>query len=191
MLFLTLSSIGLPGLNGFAGEFLLLLGMFQRAWGPAAGEWAAHYRVISVLAVSGVVLGAWYMLSLIMRVFFGPLREHKHAGPIADMKLREVAALVPVCVVIVWIGVQPRFFLDRMAPSLDQLTAPAMKAADSSSTSVAGGVVRQRESLTQRRKVQREKEISSRLSVKRSVIIARANLFIQIFAPSRLCVRIS
>jgi hypothetical protein len=86
--------------------------------------------VISVLAVSGVVLGAWYMLSLIKRVFFGPLREHKHAGPIPDMKLREVAALVPLCVVIVWIGVQPKFFLDRMAPSLDRLTQPAMDAVD-------------------------------------------------------------
>ena len=121
MVFMTLASIGLPGLNGFAGEFLLLLGMFQRAWGTAAGEWTTHYRVISVLAVSGVVLGAWYMLSLVKRVFFGPLRERKHGRPIADLKLREIAALVPLCVVIVWIGVQPQFFLDRMAPSIDQL----------------------------------------------------------------------
>jgi len=150
MVFMTLASIGLPGLNGFAGEFLLLLGMFQRAWGPAGGEWAAHYRVISVLAVSGVVLGAWYMLSLIMRVFFGPLREHRHAGPIPDMKLREVAALVPVCVVIVWIGVQPRFFLDRMAPSIDRLTEKAMSAVASQAVDrIPEG---SREDLTQRRK---------------------------------------
>jgi NADH-quinone oxidoreductase subunit M len=130
MLFMTLASIGLPGLNGFAGEFLLLLGMFQRAWGPAGGEWVVHYRVISVLAVSGVVLGAWYMLSLVLRVFFGPLRERKHGEPIPDLKFREIAALVPVCLVIVWIGVQPKFFLDRMAPSIDQLTGPAMRAVD-------------------------------------------------------------
>ena len=130
MVFMTLASIGLPGLNGFAGEFLLLLGMFQRAWGAAAGEWTAHYRIISVLAVSGVVLGAWYMLSLVLRVFFGPLRERKHEHPIADLTLREVTALVPLCAVIVWIGVQPKFFLDRMGPSIDRLTAPAMQAVD-------------------------------------------------------------
>jgi NADH-quinone oxidoreductase subunit M len=135
MVFMALASIGLPGLNGFAGEFLLLLGMFQRAWGPAAGEWAAHYQVISVLAVSGVVLGAWYMLSLILRVFYGPLRERQHDEPISDLKFREVAALVPVCIVIVWIGVQPKFFLDRMAPSIERLTGPAMQAVDQGAAS--------------------------------------------------------
>jgi hypothetical protein len=138
MVFMTLSSIGLPGLNGFVGEFLLLLGMFQRAWGTAATQWTAQYRVISVLAVSGVVLGAWYMLSLVLRVFFGPLREHKHAGPIADLSLREVLALTPLCLVIVWIGVQPRFFLDRMAPSIDQLAGQAMRAADAAGPEQVG-----------------------------------------------------
>jgi hypothetical protein len=58
------------------------------------------------------------------------LRERKHDEPIADLKLREVLALAPLCLVIVWIGVQPKFFLDRMAPSLDQLTGQAMRAAD-------------------------------------------------------------
>ena len=132
MVFMTLASIGLPGLNGFVGEFLLLMGMFQRAWGTELTEWTGQYRVISVLAVSGVVLGAWYMLSLVARVFFGPLRERKHDEPIADLKLREVLALAPLCLVIVWIGVQPKFFLDRMAPSLDHLTGQAMRAADTS-----------------------------------------------------------
>lgn len=125
MVFITLSSIGLPGLNGFAGEFLLLLGMFQRGWAEAPLRLAAQYRVISVLAVSGVVLGAWYMLSLVQRVFLGPLREPAHAEkPVRDLSLREVLALVPLAAVIVWIGVQPSFFLDRMAPTLDRLNAP-------------------------------------------------------------------
>ena len=150
MVFMTLASIGLPGLNGFAGEFLLLIGMFQRAWGTAAGEWTVHYRVISVLAASGVVLGAWYMLSLVKRVFFGPLRERKNGHPIHDLTLREIAALVPLCVVIVWIGVQPKYFLDRMAPSIDQLTAPAMTAAESPQPPVAPDQAQ--EELTQRRK---------------------------------------
>ena len=79
MVILTLSSIGLPGLNGFVGEFLLLLGMFQRGWGEAPAEWAGQFRLISVLAVAGVVLGAWYMLALVQKVFFGPLRE-PHVG---------------------------------------------------------------------------------------------------------------
>ena len=131
MVFMTLASIGLPGLNGFVGEFLLLMGMFQRAWGTATTPWTTQYQVISVLAASGVVLGAWYMLSLVKRVFFGPLQERKHHEPIADLALHEVLALVPLCVVIVWIGVQPKFFLDRMAPSLDTLTEQAMRAADS------------------------------------------------------------
>ena len=104
-LVLVLSSIGLPGLNGFAGEFLLLLGMFQRGWGeaPRADGW--QFRVIAVLSVSGVVLGAWYMLWMYQRVFFGPLREPpQHAAPhaasdappIRDLSLREVLALSPL-----------------------------------------------------------------------------------------------
>ena len=65
----------MPGLNGFAGEFLILLGMFQRAWADSPPRLAAQLMTIAVLAVSGVVLGAWYMLWLVQRVFFGPLKE--------------------------------------------------------------------------------------------------------------------
>jgi hypothetical protein len=122
------------------------MGMFQRAWGPAVGPWTAQYKVISVLAASGVVLGAWYMLSLVARVFFGPLRERKHAQPIADLSLREVLALVPLCVVIVWIGVQPKFILDRLAPSVESLAGPAMRAVDAPGNSL------NKEEFTQRRK---------------------------------------
>ena len=61
MVLFTMSSIGLPGTNGFAGEFLILLGMFQQAWAGPVGQWTMHLRWISVLAVVGVVLGAWYM----------------------------------------------------------------------------------------------------------------------------------
>jgi NADH-quinone oxidoreductase subunit M len=127
MLVMTLSSIGLPGLNGFAGEFLLLLGMFQRAW----VQGGVQYWAIAVLAVSGVVLGAWYMLYLVQRVFFGPLREPQHASdepPIRDLSLREVMALAPLVAFIVWIGLQPRFFLDRMSGTLDRVTADVTRA---------------------------------------------------------------
>ncbi|HYW78737.1 MAG TPA: NADH-quinone oxidoreductase subunit M [Thermoguttaceae bacterium] len=128
MLVMTFSSIGLPGLNGFAGEILLLIGMFQRAF-TDPGPYAMLYRVIAVAAVSGVVLGAWYMLYLVQRVFFGPVREPKHdpkEPPVRDLSAREVWALVPLCVFILWIGLQPSFFLNRMSPTLDALTGPAM-----------------------------------------------------------------
>lgn len=131
MVILTLSSIGLPGLNGFVGEFLLLLGMFQRAWTDAPVLFAGQWRVISVLAVFGVVLGAWYMLQLVQRVFFGPLRmpggaphsEGDRPAP-RDLCARETLALSLVVVFIFWIGLQPRLFLDRMAPALDATLAP-------------------------------------------------------------------
>jgi NADH-quinone oxidoreductase subunit M len=127
MLVFTLASIGLPGLNGFVGEILVLLGMFDRAWSAdAPAALAPQFRVISVLAVSGVVLGAWYMLQLVQRVFFGPLKEphhgHDHA-PVRDLDLREILAVAPLVVLIVWIGLQPDFFRRRMQPTLDQITA--------------------------------------------------------------------
>jgi NADH-quinone oxidoreductase subunit M len=68
------------------------------------------------------------MLGLVRRVFFGPLREpkvHADAAPVRDLGLREVFALAPLAVLIVWIGVQPDFFLRRMAPTLDRLAAAA------------------------------------------------------------------
>ena len=125
MLVMTLSSIGLPGLNGFAGEILILVGMFQRGWAEGPSIWASQLQVISVLAVSGVVLGAWYMLWMVQRVFFGPIREPHHDGgePVRDLGGREIAALAPLCVFIVWIGLHPGFFLDRMEPTAQRVGA--------------------------------------------------------------------
>lgn len=126
MLLMTFSSIGLPGLNGFAGEFLLLIGMFQRAWAQAPGLWQLQLQIIAVLSVVGVVLGAWYMLWLVQRVFFGPLHESTHSvadPPVRDLSLREIAALAPLAVFVFWIGIQPQFFLARMAPELDRIVA--------------------------------------------------------------------
>ncbi|HEX4132212.1 MAG TPA: NADH-quinone oxidoreductase subunit M [Pirellulales bacterium] len=125
MVVFTFSSIGLPGLNGFAGEFLLLAGAFQRGYADSPAMWHGQWTTIAVLAVFGVVLGAWYMLWLVERVFFGPLREPAndahgdHHHPVHDMCLREVLALVPLVVFMVWIGVAPNHFLRPMAGSLD------------------------------------------------------------------------
>ena len=113
MLLFTLSSIGLPGLNGFAGEIMILIGAFQRGWAENVGRLASSLRWSSVLAVCGVVLGAWYMLWLVQRVFFGPLREPGDADhePVSDLSGREIAALVPLAILVFWIGLYPQFFL--------------------------------------------------------------------------------
>lgn len=98
MVFICLTSIGLPGLNGFIGEVLVFMGAF------------AVRPLYAVLASAGVVLGAWYLLHMLMRVFFGPVKEPHHDGhePVRDLNAREVAALVPIAVLCVVLGVYPR-----------------------------------------------------------------------------------
>jgi NADH-quinone oxidoreductase subunit M len=132
MVFFTFSSIGVPGLNGFAGEFLILLGSFQRAFADSSPLLTAQLTTIAVLAVSGVVLGAWYMLWLVQRIFFGPLKEpHAHANEkISDLSLREILALAPLAVFVVWIGIRPQDFLSRMQPTLELARRPAAAAFD-------------------------------------------------------------
>lgn len=134
MLLFTFSSIGLPGLNGFAGEFLILIGTFQRGMMEAAGSSRFLLQTVAVLSVSGVVLGAWYMLSLVRRVFFGTLREPAHQGHDSqaehgphDLTARELAALLPLVVFVFWIGLQPDYFLKRMAPTLNPIAATAAR----------------------------------------------------------------
>jgi NADH-quinone oxidoreductase subunit M len=133
MVLFTFSSIGVPGLNGFAGEFLILVGMFQRAWAEAPALLATQYLVIAVLAVSGVVLGAWYMLWLVERVFFGALKEPLGAGhdrEESDLSLREILALAPLALFVVWIGLRPNDFLSRIGPSLEAARRPAAQIVD-------------------------------------------------------------
>src|SRR5258708_31080370 len=88
---------------------------------------------MTVWGVFGVVLGAWYLLFLVQRVFFGPLKEGDlgHADPpVRDISFREVAALAPLVVFIFWIGLHPEFFLDRMRPTLEPLASRAAQALD-------------------------------------------------------------
>jgi len=122
-----LASIGLPGLNGFAGEFLVLLGMFGAAWNTPLVAWSGQLLAIAVLACSGVVLGAWYMLWLYQRTFFGAVKEPNGQGgdgqPVRDLSLREMLALAPLVVPIVWIGIWPQYFLDGMSPMLNEITS--------------------------------------------------------------------
>jgi NADH-quinone oxidoreductase subunit M len=128
MLVFTFSSIGLPGLNGFAGEIMILVGMFQRGWAEGPIAYQPLLQVVAVLAVLGVVLGAWYMLWLVQRVFFGPIREpagdHGH-HEVKDLSVREIVALLPLAILAFWIGLTPQFFLAPTARPLDELTSQA------------------------------------------------------------------
>lgn len=104
----TLSSIGLPGLNGFVGEFLILLGTFL------TNKWYA------VLATSGVIFAAVYMLRMFQRVMFGKLEKAENQK-LVDLSMREIVVLVPVVAMIVIIGVWPGPFLNKMEKSVDHL----------------------------------------------------------------------
>jgi len=109
-LLVTLASIGLPGLNGFVGEFLIL-----------AGAWSV-YPVAVVLGGLGIILGAVYMLWMVERVFWGPLDNPKNQG-LSDLSLRELVVVAPLLVFIVWIGVYPNTFLNPMEAAVRLLLA--------------------------------------------------------------------
>jgi NADH-quinone oxidoreductase subunit M len=108
MVFISLSSVGLPGLNGFVGEALVFLGMIQQEPG------------LALLGTAGIVLGAWYLLSMVRLVFFGPLKEPQHQGhgPSGDLNGREACALVPIMVLCVLLGVFPQPVLDTSKADL-------------------------------------------------------------------------
>jgi NADH-quinone oxidoreductase subunit M len=107
-LLVTLSSIGLPGLNGFVGEFLILLGAFR--WDPR----------MAALAATGVILSATYMLWMFQRVNYGPVTNEKNAA-LADLRPREWVIIVPIIAVIVLMGVLPNLFLRPIGPSVERL----------------------------------------------------------------------
>ncbi len=105
----TLSSIGLPGTNGFVGEFLVLLGAFE-----------SNLRWFTVIAASGVILSAVYMLWMFQRVMFGELSNPKNQE-LSDLNAREIAIMVPLIALIFIMGVYPNPFIEKMAPSIDRV----------------------------------------------------------------------
>jgi len=107
-----LSSVGLPGLNGFVGEFLILLGAFK-------SQYLANY-LYAILAATGVIFAAVYLLWSYQRVFFGKL-ENPENQKLIDLSKREIAVLVPVIVFIVWIGFYPNTFLEKSAAASRQI----------------------------------------------------------------------
>ncbi len=113
----TLSSIGLPGLNGFVGEFLVLLGTFTST-GPLGIPYAA-------VGATGIMLGAVYMLYMCGRVLFGPVIEPPHTpdtsrGLSEDLTPREIGVLAPLAIICVIIGVYPRSVTGTMQPALER-----------------------------------------------------------------------
>jgi NADH-quinone oxidoreductase subunit M len=135
MVFISMASIGLPGLNGFVGEMLSLAGMFRL------------HPLYAVLGATGIVLGAWYLLGMLQLAFFGQLREphvgeplrseirrgedsHRvrrgerdHVEPIADMNAREMIAIMPICALCLWLGLMPQPVLELIRPDVDAVVA--------------------------------------------------------------------
>src|SRR5216117_738870 len=109
-LVVVLSSLGLPGLNGFVGEFLILIGAFQRSiW-------------LAAVATSGIIFAAVYLLWMYQRVIFGEI-THEANRALPDLTPREWAVLVPVVVLIVWIGVYPSAFTGTTETAVEALIA--------------------------------------------------------------------
>ncbi len=110
----SLSSVGLPLLNGFIGEFLIMLGM-----------WTSDFRfarIATMLAATGVIWAAIYMLWMLQRVLFGRLTNEKNAR-LSDLNAREIGLLVPLLILMLYMGAYPRPFLDRSRGSVEQVRA--------------------------------------------------------------------
>lgn len=124
----TLASIGLPGLNGFIGEFLILNGSFF-------SELYAH-KGYAILAATGVILAAVYMLWMYQRVMFGPVTNEKN-NKLVDLDAREIGLLVPLVIFMVWIGIRPVDFtkysegwVENYIASSEEKSVAVLKAAD-------------------------------------------------------------
>ncbi len=115
----TLASIGLPGLNGFIGEFLIILGGFKAS------------MIVGVMAATGIIIGAAYMLWLYQRIFFE--KTNPNVVGLKDMDLREIITLAPLLILILWIGVYPNTFLSFLHISVEDILQKI------NSVSVSGG----------------------------------------------------
>ncbi|MCU0270461.1 MAG: NADH-quinone oxidoreductase subunit M, partial [Acidimicrobiales bacterium] len=120
--FVSMASLGLPGLAGFWGEFPAILSAYQ----PAAGIDEALFRVYMVIAALGTVLAAGYLLWLYQRVAFGtPSEEFAHDDHIHDVTLPEWIAWLPMLILIVVFGLAPSLIFDMTNPSVTEMVTAA------------------------------------------------------------------
>jgi NADH-quinone oxidoreductase subunit M len=123
--FFAMSSAGLPGLNGFVSEVLSLFGIFEYQW--SRGQWP----LLAVIGASGMVLGAWYLLTMVGRIFFGHQRSPAGPGvhaPARDLNGSELAALLPIAALCLWLGVAPQPVLNSARPELRLIADIAQRA---------------------------------------------------------------
>ncbi len=112
LLVVAMSSVGLPGLNGFVGEFTILLGTY------------ASRPVFAVFGTAGIILAAWYLLTAFRKVAQGPITNPKNeVGVLPDLSRAEIALLVPLVIMFFVIGLFPNLFLDKINPSVAALQA--------------------------------------------------------------------
>src|SRR5262249_13388911 len=130
--FITMSSIGLPGLNGFVGEVLVFLGAYGSRVPTINGV------LLSSLAALGVILGAWYMLTLLRSVFCGELKEPHHEGhAVHDLDGREIVTILLVAVPCLVIGLYPQPVIQTAAPEIKYVTSLSREATERARESAA------------------------------------------------------
>jgi len=126
MVFVCMSSVGLPGLNGFIGEALSLMGVFEQQY--VRGQ----FPIYGIIGAAGMFLGAWYLITMLRRVFFGAVKEpesgHDAHEPILDLSPREMLTLAPVLILCVVIGVYPQPMLDTARPDVGVIESIANRA---------------------------------------------------------------
>lgn len=122
--FTVLSSVGLPGLNGFIGEALCLMGIYDHEWTRGG------FPILTLVGVSGIILGAWYLFTLTRAILFGPVREPEHDAhhPLKDMKPREWLIVAPLGALCLLLGLYPQPVIKTMEPDVHRVVDIAARA---------------------------------------------------------------